>query len=188
MKSSVVLGRVQGPGRPPVHASIVAETMPAGRLKSVTGQLFEYSLTNACQSGAAAVSEIAGLRDRGLEWSLLPIQIPTARPGALLPALGGARKPYVARSRASLAVPVLAAAGRRECPGPFRSWRTADQMGFWRGSVLPDRMLLTRYADWALIAWRGCACGAFQTAWPSGPSISRIMRGGSYTPPLASVP
>ena len=114
MKSSLVVARVHGPGRPPVHASIVADTRPPGRLKSVTGQPFEYSLTKACHSGAAAVSEIAGLRDRGLEWSLLPIQIPTARPGALLSALGGARKPYVARSRASLAVPVLAAAGRRD--------------------------------------------------------------------------
>jgi hypothetical protein len=65
--------------------------MPRGGWKFVTGQPFEYSLTKACQSGAAAVSEMAGFRDRGFEWSLFPIQIPTARPGAPLSGFGGAR-------------------------------------------------------------------------------------------------
>jgi hypothetical protein len=82
MKSSLTVSLVHGPGRPPDHASIVADTMFFGAWKSATGSFAETSRTNACQSGAAAVSEIAGFRARGLEWSLLPIHTPTASAGA----------------------------------------------------------------------------------------------------------
>ena len=115
MNHSLIVSRVQGPGLPPVHASIRAWTTPFGGAKLATGCLFVRSRTKACHSGAAAVSEIAGWRERGFEWSLLPIQSPIASAGAV-GSLGGARKPYVARSRASFAVPVFAATGRR-CAG-----------------------------------------------------------------------
>ena len=87
---------------------------------------------------------MAGSFARGLEWSLLPIQTPTARPG--WSSLVGARKPYVARSRASFEVPVLAATGRRPPPLALKTASFSDQMGFCFLSVLPARMSLTRKA------------------------------------------
>jgi hypothetical protein len=142
MNSSARVSRVHGPGDPPDHASIRDWTTLSGRLNCATGQSFDRSRTNARHSGAAAVRDVAGFFDFGFEWSLLPIQIPTARPGT--PSLPGGRKPYVARSRASFAVPVLTAAGRRVFLGVFVSIVFSAQIGFWRGSVLPARMSVTR--------------------------------------------
>ena len=67
MKSSLVLARVQGPGRPPLQASIDAVTMPFGFWNFATGILLVTSRTKACHNGAAAVSEIAGFFARGIE-------------------------------------------------------------------------------------------------------------------------
>ena len=82
--------RVQA-GRPPDQASIVAATRPSGIGKSAFGPAV-MSRTYARHSGAAAVSDVAGLPDDGcgFEWSLLPIQMPTASAGAAGSA-GGAR-------------------------------------------------------------------------------------------------
>jgi len=90
MNHSLVVSRVHGPGAPPVQASIRARTMPVGRLKLATGIFAVRSRMNACQSGAAAVREIAGFFECGFEWSLLPIQIPVAMAGARR-SVGGAR-------------------------------------------------------------------------------------------------
>ena len=67
MNHSVVVSRVHGPGLPPVHASIVAWTTPFGRENVAIGCFAVSSRTNALHRGAAAVSEIAGFFDRGLE-------------------------------------------------------------------------------------------------------------------------
>jgi hypothetical protein len=91
MNHSLIVSRVQGPGLPPVHASIRAWTTPFGRTKLATGCLFVRSRTKACHSGAAAVSEIAGWRERGFEWSLLPIHTGTASDGR--PPVWGGRNP-----------------------------------------------------------------------------------------------
>src|SRR5947208_15769654 len=96
----------------------------------------------------AAARELAGLLVRGLEGALLPSQTPTARPAAL-GSSGGARKPYVDRSRTSSVVPVLAAAGRRS---PFAVLCIASavaQTGFCLGSLLPASTSLIRKDDWA---------------------------------------
>ena len=55
------------PGWPPDQASIVAVATPFGRGKSASGVPFVTSRTNARQSGAAAVSEVAGSREAGIE-------------------------------------------------------------------------------------------------------------------------
>src|SRR5258705_10839811 len=116
MNHSLIRCRVHGPGLPPDHLSIDALTTLLGRRNVEIGQFWVYSRTNARHSGAAAVSEIAGLRARGSEWSLLPIHTPTARAGR--PALAGAaRNPYGSSSRASVARPVLTPA-RRLVPVP----------------------------------------------------------------------
>src|SRR5882672_10758692 len=187
MNHSLIRARVHGPGLPPDHLSIEALTTPLGRRNVETGQFWVYSRTKARHRGAAAVSEIAGCRARGSEWSLLPIHTPTARAGR--PAVvGGARKPYVARSRASFAVPVFTAAGRCVPFFVLRNSSFADQIGFWERIVLPARMSVTRYAAPAEIARVAAGLGAFQTTRPSGPRISRTIRGGTRTPPLAMVP
>ena len=92
------------------------------------------------------------------------------------------------RSRASLVVPVLAAAGRRDPPGPLRSASFSAQMSFWRGSVLPARMSLTRNADCAETARSPSGFGAFQTTLPSALRTSRTIRGGTRMPPLRDRP
>src|SRR5258705_14020951 len=102
MNHSLIRCRVHGPGLPPDHLSIEAFTTLLGRRNVEIGQFWVYSRTNARHSGAAAVSEIAGLRARGSEWSLLPIHTPTARAGRSALA-GGGGNPYVARAAASLA-------------------------------------------------------------------------------------
>ena len=89
-KNSLRVSRVHGPGFPPDQASIVAVTTLLGRWNLAIGHFFEYSSTNACHSGAAALIDVAGSRERGSEWSLLPIQIPTTSPGLSL-SFGGAR-------------------------------------------------------------------------------------------------
>ena len=79
-----------GPGAPPDHASIRERTRPPGCTKSVTGSPAVSWRTTDRHSGAAAVSEIAGFDERGMEWSLLPSHTPMARAGAFGFA-GGAR-------------------------------------------------------------------------------------------------
>src|SRR3954470_19951063 len=93
----------------------------------------------------AAASEFAGLLVRGFEWSLLPSHTPTARPAAA-GSFGGARNPYVARSRTSSVVPVLAAAGRRDPSFVLCNARAVAQTGFCLGSLLPARMSAMRNA------------------------------------------
>ena len=107
-----------------------SRTSPPGRGKSATGHFLVYSRTKACHTSPEASSDVGGLLVRGAEWSLLPIQIPTARPGAD-GSFGGARKPYAPKSAAASAVPVFTAAGRRLPPGPLRSSRVLAQIGFW---------------------------------------------------------
>lgn len=67
MKYSLMVPCVQPLGRPPDHLSIVALTTPAGRGKLAMGMPAVTSRTKARQSGAAAVSDVAGLRDAGIE-------------------------------------------------------------------------------------------------------------------------
>ncbi len=117
----------------------------------------------------------------------MPIHTPTAQAGAS-GFRGGARYPYVERSRASFAVPVLTAAGRRLPCGPLNSASFSAQIGFCFASVLPARMLVTRKAVDADTARERASGGAFQTTLPARSRISRIIRGGSCTPPSASVP
>ena len=137
MNHSDVVARVHGPGLPPVHASIVARTTPFGPLELGDRQPpCSRGRTHATAARPRSARSPA-VRERGFEWSLLPIQTPIASAGAS-DRLGGARNPYVARSRASLAVPVLTAAGRRlPARAVVGSPSLADQIGFCFGSVLP---------------------------------------------------
>src|SRR5207244_9673792 len=135
MKYSVVVFRVQGPGLPPVKASILAFTTPLGLLNVAIGVFLLASRMNACQTRDGPSSDVTS-RPFGSEWSLLPIQTPTTSAG-LSGDFGGARKPNVVKSRVSFVVPVLAAAGRRAPCGPLRIARTSAQIGFCFGSVLP---------------------------------------------------
>jgi hypothetical protein len=59
-----------------------ADTTFDGRAKRATGWPRVSSRTNARHSGAAASRDVAGSDERGIEWSLLPIQMPTAYPGS----------------------------------------------------------------------------------------------------------
>src|SRR6185503_20191580 len=187
MNHSTFVSRVHGPGAPPVHASILARTTPLGGLNVASGCFEVRSRTNACQSGAAAVNEVAGFFDFGFEWSLLPIHSPTAYAGAA-PSFGGATKPYVARSRASFAVPVLAATARWSPWGPLRISRTFDQIGLCFGCVLPSRMSDTRKAACGLTACTALGLPAWYTTLPVASRISRIIRGGTRAPPFAIAP
>jgi hypothetical protein len=62
------------------------------------------------------------------------------------------------------------------------------QIGFCLLSVLPARISVTRNAACGEIAAVPAGSGAFQMIRPSGPSIARTIRGGTWTPPLAIVP
>jgi hypothetical protein len=94
MNQSVVAWYVHSPGAPPDHLSMGAWTTSCGGWKSAIGCLSEMSRMNECQTcPGPADANVASLSVRtGAEWSLLPIQTPTAIAG-FFGSAGGARKP-----------------------------------------------------------------------------------------------
>jgi hypothetical protein len=112
------------------------------------------------------VSEIAGSFRAGVRVVAVAHPDTDARPG--WSSVVGARNPYVARSRASFEVPVLAATGRRVPPLALKTASFADQMGFCFLSVFPARISLTRKAACWETAAVPVVCGACQMTWPSG--------------------
>ena len=88
MNHSLIWREVNGPGRMPLWASMVASTTPAGLRKVAIGMPLLAWVRKDCQSDAA--DSRANTPCGGAELSLLPIQAPTTRAGAS-GSLGGAR-------------------------------------------------------------------------------------------------
>src|SRR3989442_12449947 len=104
MKCSLTVFLLNGPGFNPVNASTVASTIPDGRLKSAIGMPWLAWVRNACHM-LAAVSRATVPRG-GMLLSLLPIQAPTTRAGAL-GSFGGGGKAEGGRGDLSVGVTVL---------------------------------------------------------------------------------
>ena len=91
MNHSVTVSRVHGPGAPPVHASIrglddaLRRAERRDRLLRASGRGRTPATAAPRRSARSRAS-----RERGFEWSLLPIQSPTAIAGAF-GSFGGAR-------------------------------------------------------------------------------------------------
>ena len=186
--SSRVVSRVHGPGLPPDHASMRAVTMPLGSRNRATGSPFVSWRTNDCHSGAAAVSEVAGVRARGHRVVAVAHPHPTrprrAPSGPSAPPGSRTWRGRGRRSTCPSSRPPAAASRPARCGAGACRPRSRSGAGRCcpRGCRSRDRR--TRPRSPARPSSRAPSTRSF----PFASRISRIIRGAIRTPPLASVP